>query len=88
MNLEVLLFASFADVAGARKVMVDVAEPCTPSSLVRALQERFPALKEYDLGRILVAVNQEIAGSNQEISENDEVGVFPPVSGGFDEAKK
>lgn len=87
MQVEVFLFASFADIAGSRTIALDVPEPCTVSSLVRALQERFPALRPYDLQRILVAINQEIAQPDQVISSGDEIGVFPPVSGGNDECR-
>ncbi len=82
MNLQVLLFATFADIAGSRKVLLEIDEPYTVASLVRALQKKFPALRGYDTQSILVAVNQEMAGLDRQISSSDEVGVFPPVSGG------
>ncbi|HEV8129847.1 MAG TPA: MoaD/ThiS family protein [Acidobacteriota bacterium] len=82
MKLQVLLFATFADIAGSRKITLEVDPPCTAASLVRALQEKFSMLRGYDLQRILVAVNQEMAAPDQIISGDDEVGVFPPVSGG------
>ena len=82
MNLQVLLFATFADIAGSRKVTLEMDEPYTVASLVRSLQKKFPALLDYDLQSILVAVNQEMATPDQRISSSDEVGIFPPVSGG------
>ena len=82
MELHVLLFATFADVAGARTVRVEVTEPCTVAAMNRAVQRRLPALQAYDLQKILVAVNQEMAHPDQRISAGDEVGIFPPVSGG------
>jgi molybdopterin converting factor subunit 1 len=82
MKLEVLLFASFADAAGARTVTLEIAEPCSVGKIVEALRARFPALKSYDLRKLMVAVNQEIATEDRVISAGDEVGVFPPVSGG------
>jgi molybdopterin converting factor subunit 1 len=82
MQIEVLLFATFADIAGSRTLPIDVPDPCTVGSLVRALQQKFPALQAYDLNRILVAVNREMAGPDQSVRPGDEVGIFPPVSGG------
>ncbi|MBI2821186.1 MAG: MoaD/ThiS family protein [Acidobacteria bacterium] len=82
VNIEVLLFATFADIAGSRKIALDVSEPCNVLSVVRALQEKFPALRAYDFQTILVAVNQEAATPEQAIAADDEVAVFPPVSGG------
>jgi molybdopterin converting factor subunit 1 len=82
MRIEVLLFATFADVAGCRTVSLEVEESCTVRSMIQALQEKFPALRDYTAARILVAVNQEMAGPEQQLSRGDEVGVFPPVSGG------
>jgi molybdopterin synthase sulfur carrier subunit len=32
--------------------------------------------------RVLAAVNQEMAGTDQPIGDGDEVGFFPPVTGG------
>ena len=41
---------------------------------------RFPALSS--LRSILVAVGQEYAEDDQELSESDEIAIIPPVSGG------
>ena len=77
-----LLFATFADIAGGPAIRLQVGEKCTVASLIAALQERFPPLQAYDLRRILVAVNREMADPDHPIHPGDEVGIFPPVSGG------
>lgn len=82
MRIDVLLFATFADLARSRTVSLEVKEPFTVASVIRALQDKFPSLREYTAARILVSVNQEMAGPEQPIRPGDEVGVFPPVSGG------
>lgn len=33
-------------------------------------------------GRVLIAVNQEMAGLNTPVKANDEIAFFPPVTGG------
>ena len=55
--------------------------PATVSSAFRHLVEKFSQLEGF--GRsLLFAVNQEYATPDTPLKENDEVAVFPPVSGG------
>jgi len=44
------------------------------------LKTNYPKLK--DIKSLLVAVNSEYAESNLVLSENDEIALIPPVSGG------
>jgi molybdopterin converting factor small subunit len=78
--IEVLLFASYADAFGGRKVKAPIAAPCTVSALVDAMRtlpggSRLPV-------RPLVAVNQRWSPPDHVITAGDEVAVIPPVAGG------
>ena len=54
------------------------------AGLVEWLRDRGPGHAEAlsDLSSIRVAVNQEFATLSTEISEGDEVALFPPMTGG------
>ncbi|MBL0939669.1 MAG: MoaD/ThiS family protein [Gemmatimonadaceae bacterium] len=80
MSVPVLLFASYADAFGARRVEVPVETPIAVSALVAAMRQlpggdRLPA-------RPLVAVNRTWVDDAVIIATNDEVAVIPPVAGG------
>lgn len=80
MSVPVLLFASYADAFGARRLDVPITAPCAVSELVDALRalpggQCLPA-------KPLVAVNQSFAVATAVIGPTDEVALIPPVAGG------
>lgn len=80
MTVPVLLFASYADAFGTRKLLVPVQAPCVVADLVAAVRtmpggDRLPASP-------LVAVNQTFAAPDRVIGAADEVALIPPVAGG------
>lgn len=80
MTVPVLLFASYADAFGTRRLDVPVAVPCAVADLVSALRalpggDKLPA-------NPLVAVNQAFAAYGQVVQHQDEVALIPPVAGG------
>lgn len=80
MSVPVLLFASYADAFGSRRLEVPVSAPLPVASLVDAMRglpggERLPAMP-------LVAVNRQWVDSDAVINPQDEVAVIPPVAGG------
>lgn len=80
MSHPILLFASYADAFGARRIDVPVDAPCTVRDLVQALRVlpgggRLPATP-------LVAVNQLWVALDAAVAPGDEVAVIPPVAGG------
>jgi molybdopterin converting factor subunit 1 len=80
MKVEVLLFASYADVLGRSSVAVDVPSRATVGDVMARLMrlpgaERLPPTP-------MVAVNQRYAGLDQRVSAHDEVAIIPPVAGG------
>jgi molybdopterin converting factor small subunit len=80
MSIPVLLFASYADAFGTRRLDVPVDSPCSVGTLVAHLR-RLPG------GHVLpsvplVAVNHEWVPRDRDIHAGDEVAVIPPVAGG------
>jgi molybdopterin converting factor small subunit len=80
MSIPVLLFASYADAFGGRRIDVPVDSPCAVADLISAMR-MLPG------GHVLpkeplVALNQAWVTSSHPISVGDEVAVIPPVAGG------
>ena len=80
MTIPVLLFASYADAFGTRRLEAPITAPCTVRELVTSMRS-LPG------GHVLpseplVAVNHEWVRADGLISRDDEVAVIPPVAGG------
>jgi molybdopterin converting factor subunit 1 len=81
VNVRVLFFGAARDVVNENPMMLSVAAPATVSRAFHQLVQEFRTLERF--GRsLLFAVNQEYATPETELKENDELAIFPPVSGG------
>jgi molybdopterin converting factor subunit 1 len=81
VSIRVLFFGAARDVVDANPLDLSLEAPATVGSAFRSLVARFSALERF--GRsLLFAVNQEYATPDTVLNENDELAVFPPVSGG------
>jgi molybdopterin synthase catalytic subunit len=81
MEIQIKLFATLKDKAGSNKITVTVKEPATVATLLAAAEKAYPTLAT-SLPIALVSVNKSYAGMETAVSPNDEVALFPPVSGG------
>jgi molybdopterin synthase catalytic subunit len=81
ISVRVLFFGGAKDMTGASSIELPLPSPATLRDATAALIERFPELKRF--GRsLLFAVNQEYADPETKLNSDDELAVFPPVSGG------
>ena len=80
ITLDVLLFASYADAAGARLVRVSVAEEARVADVVQAVREAAPRIPLPP--RPLVARNHRYAKADERVVASDEIALIPPVAGG------
>jgi molybdopterin synthase catalytic subunit len=81
MKIRVLFFGAARDVVDQNPLELSVAEPATVATAFQTLVAKFGGLERF--GRsLLFAVNQEYARPDSQLQENDELAVFPPVSGG------
>jgi molybdopterin converting factor small subunit len=80
MTVPVLLFASYADAFGTRRLDVPVEPPCAVTDLVAALR-RLPGGETLP-PKPLVAVNHAFADYHAHVNPGDEVALIPPVAGG------
>ena len=83
----VLFFGAARDAVGQGEINFVLKGRQTAATALAELLEEFPDLKRF--GRsLLFAVNQEYATTDREVRDGDELAIFPPVSGGSDEASK
>src|SRR6185369_2649330 len=81
VSIRVLFFGAARDVVDANPLDLSLEAPATVGSAFQSLVEKFSPLERF--GRsLLFAVNQEYATPETVLKENDELAVFPPVSGG------
>lgn len=54
------------------------------NSLKKFISKKYPSLKRYieNEDTIRIAINLKYVSKNKKISKNDEIALFPPVSGG------
>ncbi len=85
VRVRVLFFGAARDAVGHDEVELVLTGTATASNAFEEVLEKFPSLRRF--GRsLLFAVNQEYARAECEVYDGDELAVFPPVSGGSQEA--
>jgi len=85
MNVNLLYFARLREVFGVSQEKLELpSAAATLADLLDSLRARGGIwAEELAAGRAYrVAVNQDIVGLDARLSENDEVALFPPVTGG------
>ena len=83
ITIRVLLFGAARDVVEKESLPLTliVDQPATEASTFQRLVEKYPGLQRF--GRsLLFAVNQEYATLDTDLKDQDELAIFPPVSGG------
>jgi molybdopterin synthase catalytic subunit len=81
MQVDVLLFAGAAELAGQRRVALEVAPPATLNDVAEALRTARPQLSSLlQSGRW--AVDQQFAPLSTGLAGGEEIAFIPPVSGG------
>ena len=83
--VKVLFFGAARDAVGNAEVDFVLKSTSTAATAFDEVLEKYPDLRRF--GRsLLFAVNQEYAAADCEVHDGDELAVFPPVSGGAQEA--
>lgn len=80
MKIKIRFFASLRDITKQDSINLEI-EPQSIASLLELLQNKFPEFSNYR-NSIRVAINSEYSTENQQLSDNDEVALIPPTSGG------
>jgi len=79
--IELLYFARLRESLGSSGEQLEPV-PANVADLLQLLKSRGEPWSEALSGKVLVAVNQEMALPDTELQDGDEVGLFPPVTGG------
>ncbi len=80
-NITILFFATLKDLAGARRMELEVEDGMRVAELKAQLVERLPRLAQA-MSSALVSINREFAFDEDIVPAGAEVALFPPVSGG------
>lgn len=83
-SVKVLFFGSLRDIAGSAQETLELASLASPVSLGTVFEhyaQRFPRLREMRQS-IVMALNQQFSHSATLVSDQDEIAMLPPVSGG------
>ena len=81
MMVWVKLFAAAKQRAGAQVASFALPEGATVRELRTAIAQEFPSVSEF-LPHCRIAVNCDFASDEAVLTETQEIGVIPPVSGG------
>ncbi len=81
MILKLRLFATLKERVGAPQLEVSLPPAATVDDLLAEVARGYPSLQPA-LEVVIVAVNREFADPSHPLTPDDEVVLFPPVSGG------
>jgi molybdopterin converting factor subunit 1 len=79
--MRVLFFAQLKDATGCDSIELAPSSPLNPEQLWAELLEKFPALAAHR-AQVRLSRNWEYATADALFSNEDEVALIPPVSGG------
>lgn len=80
MKYKINLFGITRDIVGKHITEVEINQVADVQTVLEQLKTDFPKLKE--IKSLLIAVNSEYAEADLMLTENDEIALIPPVSGG------
>lgn len=78
MMFKVRYFAYFKEKVGDENELIELEQPYS----VNNLRKKISGLHQIDEEKILIAVNGSFADLNRVLKSDDEIAIFPPVSGG------
>lgn len=81
MRIHLKLFATFREVVGEKDIVMEVEADSTVEDVVTELLGIYPKLKGHR-DSMIYSVNKEYADPGDTLSDGDEVGILPPVTGG------
>ena len=79
MKVQVRFFARCREIVGAKRKDMEIEDGMMLKELKELLIQEYPDLKKL---RLLMSLNHTYADLEIKLKEDDEIAVFPPVSGG------
>ena len=81
--MKIKYFAWIKDITNLEEEVINLNQAKNLDELKTYIIEKYPDLKKHMIKEVLrFAINQEYAVNNTTLNEEDEIAVFPPVSGG------
>ena len=81
--MKIKYFAWIKDITKLEEEVINLNQAKNLDELKTYIIEKYPDLKKHMIKEILrFAINQEYAVKNTNLNEEDEIAIFPPVSGG------
>ena len=80
MKYKINLFGITRDIVGSSITEIEMEQLSDVQAVLGKLRTKFPKLR--DIKSLMVAVNSEYAEGDLLLTENDEIALIPPVSGG------
>ena len=81
--MKIKYFAWIKDITNLEEEEIHLNEAKNLNELKNYIIEKYPDLKKHMIKEILrFAINQEYAVDNTNLNNEDEIAIFPPVSGG------
>ncbi|MYD45146.1 MAG: molybdopterin converting factor subunit 1 [Gammaproteobacteria bacterium] len=83
ITIQVKFFASLKESLGTSQITLTVPVESTVEVLLRKIQDAHGrANLSMDIHNLRVAVNQQLVAFDRVIREDDEIAIFPPITGG------
>lgn len=77
------LFAGFRERTKKEKLEIEIKEETTIDEIITQLKKELPELKTFfESKTAIIALNQEVTTPESKVKNEDEIAIFPPVSGG------
>ena len=81
--MKIKYFAWIKDITNLEEEEINLNEAKNLDELKTYIIKKYPDLKKHMIKEILrFAINQEYTVNNTNLNEEDEIAIFPPVSGG------
>lgn len=82
MKVKVLFFGAAKEIVGTDEKEFNLPDNITAQNAFETVLSEFPHLREKFGKSLLFSINQAYIGGDEIIQNNDELAIFPPVSGG------
>ena len=83
ITIQVKFFASLKESLGVSQTNLTVPVESTVDMLLRKIQDTYGKDNQLiDISSLRVAVNQQMVEFDRVIREDDEIAIFPPITGG------